>query len=203
MNIVTNIKRRDYKNAIQFAIKGMHFDWYLNRKFMLDAYGKYFWYMELNRVSHIYAAYSDDNKLIGVLLAEIYGEPKRHNSWTEQFYVRLVDMIQNIFYKDGSETYEKTCCEQKNHFFQRSKPDGEIIFLAANPDAKAKGVGTALLKALEEDAKGKTIFLFTDDVCTYQFYEHRGFERVEEKAIVMDLPKGKVPLTCFVYSKIL
>lgn len=63
MNIVTNIKRRDYKNAIQFAIKGMHFDWYLNRKFMLDAYGKYFWYMELNRVSHIYAAYSDDNKL--------------------------------------------------------------------------------------------------------------------------------------------
>ncbi len=50
-------------------------------------------------------------------------------------------------------------------------PDGEIIFLAADPDCKIKGVGTALLHALEE------------------------------KEIVLEMPKGKVPLRCFVYSK--
>lgn len=80
-------------------------------------------------------------------------------------------------------------------------PDGEIIFLAADPDCKVKGIGTALLNALEQKEKGKLLYLYTDDGCTYQFYEHRGFERVEEKEIVLEMPKGKVPLKCFVYSK--
>ncbi len=83
------------------------------------------------------------------------------------------------------------------------KPDGEILFLAADPECGVKGIGTALLKALEEKEKGKTMYLFTDDGCTYQFYEHRGFDRVEEKDIVMKMPKGDVPLKCFMYSKVL
>ena len=59
----------------------------------------------------------------------------------------------------------------------------------------------ALLSALEEKKKGKTLYLHTDDACTYQFYEHRGFKRVEEKEVILEMPKGKVPLKCFVYSK--
>ena len=80
-------------------------------------------------------------------------------------------------------------------------PDGEIIFLAADPDCGIKGIGTALLNALEKKEKGKTVYLYTDNACTYQFYEHRGFERVGEKEIVLEMPKGKVPLKCFIYSK--
>lgn len=87
------------------------------------------------------------------------------------------------------------------NYLQKNKPDGEIIFLAADPDCKVKGVGTALLNALEEREKGKTIYLHTDDACTYQFYEHRGFERKEETDIVLEMPKGNVPLKCFIYSK--
>ena len=30
---ITELKRKDYKKAIQFAIKGMHFDWYLDSNF--------------------------------------------------------------------------------------------------------------------------------------------------------------------------
>ncbi len=46
-----------------------------------------------------------------------------------------------------------------------------------------------------------TITQYTDDACTYQFYEHRGFQRVEEQDIVLEMPKGNVPLKCFIYSK--
>lgn len=58
-----------------------------------------------------------------------------------------------------------------------------------------------LLNALETKEKGKILYLYTDGACTYQFYEHRGFERVEEKEVVLEMPKGRVPLKCFVYSK--
>ena len=74
---ITELKRKDYKKAIQFAIKGMHFDWYLDSNFLLQAYGRYFWYLEMNRATQILAAYAD-GKFVGVLLAEIYGEEKKH-----------------------------------------------------------------------------------------------------------------------------
>lgn len=197
---IAPIRKSDYKKAIQFAITGMHFDWYMDSPFLLRAYGRYFWYLEMNRATRILAAYAN-HKLVGVLLAEIYGEPKAHRSWLEKLYVKLVDFIQRIFFKDGAGLYENTVKEQLQHYLQTYKPDGEIIFLAADTEAKIKGVGSVLLRALEEKLFGKIIYLHTDDACTYTFYEHRGFERVEEKDIVLEMPKGKVPLRCYLYSK--
>ena len=201
MNIkILDIKKQDYRKAIQFAIKGMHFDWYLDSKFLLQAYGRYFWYLEMNRATHIFAAYVD-SKFVGVLLAEIYGEKKIHRVWTERLYVKFVDLIQRLFFKGGAGLYDDTVKAQLAHYLQTNKPDGEIIFLAADPEAKIKGVGSALLNALEEKIQGKTLYLHTDDACAYQFYEHRGFQRVEQQDIVLEMPKGSVPLKCFIYSK--
>lgn len=55
----------------------MHFDWYMDNQFLLNAYGRYFWYLEINRATQIFAAYAD-NKSVGVLLAEIKGEEKKY-----------------------------------------------------------------------------------------------------------------------------
>lgn len=199
---IKDIQKKDYKKAIQFAIKGMHFNWYLNNKFLLNAYGRYFWYLEINRATQILAAYLDD-EFVGVLLAEIKGEERKQQSFLQKFYVKVVDVIQKLFFKGGAGLYEETTKEQLAHYLQSNTPDGEIIFLAANPDCKIKGIGTALLNALEEREKGKTLYLYTDDACTYQFYEHRGFEKAEEKEIVLEMPKREVPLKCFIYSKTL
>lgn len=89
------------------------------------------------------------------------------------------------------------------NYKKRAEVDGELIFLAANPDIKGKGTGTILLEELQRREPGKRIYLFTDNGCTYQFYEHRGFERVEEEHIVMKLNKGEVPLDCYLYSRVL
>lgn len=197
---IKDIRKKDYKKAIQFAIKGMHFDWYLDNQFMLNAYGRYFWYLEINRATQVLAAYIG-GEFVGVLLAEIKGEEKKHQSFLQKAYVKIIDVIQKIFSKGGAGLYEDTTKEQLAHYLKSETPDGEILFLAADPDCKIKGIGTALLHALEEIEKGKTLYLYTDNACTYQFYEHRGFERMEEKEIILEMPKGQVPLKCFVYSK--
>lgn len=155
----------------------MHFDWYLDSKFLLNAYGRYFWCLEINRATQIFGAYVGD-EFVGVLLAEFTGEAKKHGSFWQKLYVKFVDIIQRIFFKDGAGLYEDTTKEQLAKYLKNNTPDGEIIFLAADPDCKIKGVGTALLNALEEVEKGKTVYLHTDDACTYQFYEHRGFKRI-------------------------
>lgn len=197
---IRDIRKEDDRKAIQFAIKGMHFDWYLSNRFLRNAYGRYFWYLEINRATQIFAAYVD-NEFAGVLLAEIKGEKKRRQSFFQKIYVKFVDVVQKAFFRGGAGLYEDTVKEQLAHYLKIHAPDGEIIFLAADPNCRIKGVGTALLNALEAKEKGKTLYLHTDDACTYQFYEHRGFERVEEKEIELEMPKGKVPLKCFIYSK--
>lgn len=121
----------------------------------------------------------------------------------QKTYVKVVDIIQRILFKDSAGLYEDTTKKQLEQYLKSHSPDGEIIFLAADPDCKIKGIGTALLRKLEEREKGKLLYLYTDDACTYQFYEHSGFERAEENEIVLDVPKGKVPLKCFVYNKIM
>jgi len=196
---IHNIRKKDYAKAIQFAIKGMHFDWYLNNQFLINAYGRYFWYQEINRATQIFAAYAE-GEFLGVLLAEINGEKKKQQNLFQKLYVRLVDVIQQVLF-EGAYLYEETTKKQLEHYLETNSPDGELIFLAVDPDCKIKGIGTMLLNSLEEKEKGKTLYLHTDDSCTYQFYEHRGFERVEETKIVLEMPKGKIPLRCFVYRK--
>ncbi len=203
MNIeIGTLRKADEKKAIPFAIQGMHFDWYLDSRLLLSLYGRYFWYMELTRATQILAAYID-GELAGVLLAQVYGEDRQRPSFWRSLYVRLFDMLQKWFYKGGAGAYEKTNQEMFAAYRKNHTPDGEIIFLAANPACHRSGIGSALLAAFEHREPGKQIYLYTDDACAYPFYEHRGFERVCERKILLDLPNKQVPLRCFLYSKVI
>lgn len=199
---LTELKSKDYKKAIQFAIDGMHFSMYLNEGFMLNVYGTYFLYDELNKATQVIAAYEGDN-LVGLLLADIKGEPKKYETVWKTVYAGVVNFIQHRLFKEGVENYDQANKELFAEYLKNNSPDGQIVFLAADPLAKIKGIGTILLKELEKREKGKQVYLYTDDACTYQFYEHRGFDRAGEKDVVLELGEKQVPLKCMLYSKIL
>ena len=87
---IKEVCKQDYKKAQKFAIQGMHLDWYMDSKVILDLYAKYFWYMELNRATKVYGAYADDI-FVGVLLAEIKNEPKRYYSVSKAIYEEILN----------------------------------------------------------------------------------------------------------------
>ncbi len=197
---IKELRKKDYKKVIQYAIKGMHFNMYLDNEIELSIYGKYFWYLELTNATQVISAYIGD-VLAGVLLADMKDEEKVYKSFWKSLYVKIFEWIQKTFFKDSVGIYDNVNKEMLENYKKTNNPDGEIRFLAANPDIKVKGIGTKLLNEFEKREKGKEVYLFTDDQCTYQFYEHRKFERVEEKDIVLELNKKKVPLKCLLYSK--
>lgn len=197
---IKELRKKDYKKAIQYAIKGMHLNVYFCNKLELNLYGRYFLYSELTNATQVISAYMGD-ELAGVLLVEMRGEEKIYKSFWRELYVKIFEWIEKIFFKDGSAIYNETNKEMLYSYKSRNTPDGKITFLAVNPDIKAKGIGTLLLNELEKREKGKEIYVFTDDQCTYQFYEHRGFNKVGEKDIELDLKKRKLPLKCLMYSK--
>lgn len=195
-------QRKDYNIAISFAVMGMNFNRYMKNAFLLKIYGRYFFYMELSRASQIIAAYCGD-KLVGVLLADMNGESKYCSSFWEKAYVKLVNFVQGIFYNDSVNEYDKANSEMYKAFSKICKTDGEICFLAADQNAKINGIGTLLLREFEGREAGKRIYLYTDNNCTYQFYEHRGFERVGKKQICLSFSTdNEVTLSCYLYSKV-
>lgn len=197
---IKKLSKKDYNKVIQYAIKGMHFNMYLENKLELNLYGRYFWYLELTNATQVISAYIGD-ELAGVLVADMKDEEKVHKSFWKSLYVKVFEWIQKTFFKDSVGIYDKTNKEMLNNYKSQNNPEGEIRFLAANPNIKVKGIGTFLLNELEKREKGKEIYLFTDDQCTYQFYEHRGFDRIGDKDIVLDMNKKKIPLKCLLYRK--
>ena len=193
------IRKKDYKKAIRYAIEGMQFNRYLNNKILLNLYGRYFWYLELTNSTQIISAYIRD-ELVGVLLANINGE-RKYKSFYKSLYVKVFNFFQNILYKEGVGIYNETNREMFEKYKNNNNPNGEIKFFAVNPNIKGKGIGSKILEVFERKEKGKQIFLFTDEGCSYQFYEHRGFERVGEKDILLDLNDRKVNFKCFLYRK--
>ena len=193
------IRKKDYKKAIRYAIEGMQFNRYLNNKIFLNLYGRYFWYLELTNSTQIISAYIGD-ELVGVLLANINGA-RKYKSFYKSLYVKIFNFFQNILYKEGVGIYNETNREMFEKYKNNNKPNGEIKFFAVNPNIKGKGIGSKILEVFERKEKGKQIFLFTDEGCSYQFYEHRGFERVGEKDILLDLNDRKVNFKCFLYRK--
>jgi len=196
------LKKKDHKKVIQYAIKGMHFNMYMDNKILLNLYGRYFWYLEYTNATQIISAYMGD-ELAGVLIADIKDEKKKYKSFLKSLYVRFVEFIQKHFFKDSVGIYDEVNKEMLKNYRENNNPNGEIRFLAVNPEIKGKGIGSIILEEFEKREKGKQVYLFTDDQCTYQFYEHKGFDKVGEKDIVLDLNNKKVPLKCFLYSKII
>lgn len=193
------LNKKDYKKIIEYAIKGMHFNTYIDNKIILNLYGKYFWYLELLNATQVISCYYK-NELAGVLIADIYGEPKYHKSFSKSLYVKFIDIIQKIFFRGGVTPYDEANKKMLDKYKKENNPDGEIRFLAANQDLKIKGIGTMLLEELEKREKGKEVYLFTDDQCTWEFYEHRGFDKFGEENIELELSK-KIPLKCLLYRK--
>jgi len=201
MNIeIKELKRKDHKKAILFAVTGMHFNWYLDNQFLLNLFGRYFWFQEITRATQVLAAYEGE-RLAGVLLAEMNGEKKKHKSYWKSLYLKVFDAVLEFFYKGSAGRYEETMEEMLEEYLKENSPDGKIIFLAADPDSQNKGIGTELLSAFEQGEPGKKIYLQTNDACTYQFYEHRGFKRACEREVVLDLWNKQVRLKCFIYTK--
>ena len=197
---VRTLRYRDFNAARKFAIEGMHVKRYCHSEIEVFVYSWFFFCMEILKASTALGAYLDD-KLVGVLLVEERGKPKIFHSVFCYYCVSFVSWILSIFYKNSSGLYDEVNANFLKSFRKTYSDDGEIMYFAVDPTIIGKGIGSKLLQKFERQAKGKTIFLFTDDGCTYQFYEKRGFTRFSKQDIHMTIRNKKVVMSCFLYYK--
>jgi hypothetical protein len=131
------LERKDYNRAIEFAVKGMHFNQYIKNKIELYLYGRYFLYMEMQRATQMIAAYMGE-KLVGLVLADVRGEPKRYRSLWKGLYVKIMELIMKAIVKDPIFSYEDANRKMLHNYKKKADPDGEICFVVADPNLQGK-----------------------------------------------------------------
>lgn len=196
---IQKLRARDQKKAIAFAIEGMHFNKFTKNKVLLRLYGRYFWYLAYTDATDVLAAYEGET-LLGVLTVHMHSEKRPHRTALRLLFIKFAEWVQKLAFGKGAEPYSRANLQMYGEYFFRYRADGEIGFLAADPKLLKRGVGSFLLRALEERYPDKEFYLFTDESCSYLFYDRRGFERFSERDIVLHL-KEDIPLKCFLYRK--
>jgi len=197
---VTELLRKDRRSVIPWEIEGMRFDRYFKSKSAIRLYGRYFWCETCNSSTRIYGAYLN-GICVGVMAVAFAHEPCRYSTWFSRNFVRFFQWIAKNKYPEDVRKYDQTNEEMFQETFGEHPPDGTIILLAADPHSKVRGIGTALLNELIRTDSGKTICLNTDGDCTYQFYEHRGFDRVNSRSIMFKYEGMEIPLDCYLYVR--
>ena len=195
---IKELRESDYEKAIDFTLIGMHFDAFFEKGSELARdYAESFWYDELVKSNEIIAAYDENDEFAGVLLAEIYDKkPSEKPSIPESY---LQKQSSNPVFSEFDGEYDRANTEMLSNYRESNQVDGELCLFAVDPNRKGQGIGSILLAEFEKRVKGKNIFLYTDSNCTYQFYEKRGFERVDEREIQL----GDAPLSCYLYHKVM
>ncbi|MCD5767411.1 GNAT family N-acetyltransferase [Klebsiella pneumoniae] len=197
---IKEVQKKDYRRARQFAISGMHLSWYTSSRLHLLLYIQHYWNYELLHATHLMGAYSGD-KLYGVLIAKMNDQPAIYSSILRQIFVAILEcIISNLYGHSGAEL-DKLNMEmlQKNPHY--SQFDGEITFFAVAPETKGAGIGTLLLKELEDREKGKKIYLFTDTGSTFQFYQKRGFQEAGKKRVHLKIGPRTLEVTSYLFCK--
>jgi GNAT superfamily N-acetyltransferase len=197
---IQTIAKCDFGKIQKFALQGMNFNMYSDKAWELKLYTRYFWYLELNRATQVLAAY-EGNRMLGVLLADMNGEPKAVTSRWRAWYVKFAEWVMSIGYKGSSDEYDAANKAMLAEFKTASVPDGELNFFAVDPEMNGKGIGSQLLAELERREKGKLIYLFTNTGNSYYFYERKGFRRSGERHIDILMHGRKIPHDCYLYSK--
>lgn len=153
------IAKRDEKLAVRFATKGMRLDRYA-QGLALRLYARHFWHLERNKATQTIAAYRE-GRFVGVLLAWMDGEAAPKAPLASRAYVRAFGWVLKLVGDEGA--YDAANARMLAAFKEDHHPDGELCFLAADPDNPARGTGSALLAELERRERGKLVYLFADD----------------------------------------
>ncbi|MDY7992850.1 GNAT family N-acetyltransferase [Paenibacillus polymyxa] len=147
-----------------------------------------------------------DGEVIGVIFGSRVGEATSYRLLQEDYTSELLQLLnlndieRKVFVELTSMTNEANSklIKGKENEFQ-----GCLEFFAVSEEARGKKVGKKLFNELISylrDTKANKIYLYTDTMCNYGFYDHNGFVRLDEKPTVFNLPIGKLENTNFIYE---
>ena len=210
MNNLTyrELTKKDYESAKEMICEAFRFGEFIKDKKFLDSILNIYLHSYLLNSSFSKVAVKD-NKVIGFIL----GGAKKDKNSINKFHSILVTVsslfklrISNkenkkllkelIKIKDTYQNTYKEIIEGKENSFQ-----GSIELFIISKESRGLGVGKTLINYLSNYMKSmevESMYLYTDTICNYGFYDSQNFKLSNEKEVFFDLFKEKHNI--FLYS---
>ena len=195
---IKKIRHRDYKVAIEIIIKELHLDLFIKNKLLQKIYGRYYWYLYMNKATSAYGAFSK-TRFMGLLLIEMQNEFTIHDSLFENIYLKIFGFIKKLFLKN-LKLIEKTNIELLKDYLEYSNTDGQILFFGIINTNHYKKVREVLFNELKEDEYNKNIYLYADDYSLSNF-EEVNFKKIKEKKIKINTINNEITFNCYLCDK--
>lgn len=147
-----------------------------------------------------------DGEVIGVIFGSRDGETASCRLLQEDYTSELLKLLNlnneesKLFIELTSmtnEAYSKLIRGKENDF------QGCLEFFAVSEAARGKGIGKKILSefiSYLRDTKATKIYVYTDTMSNYGFYEHYGFIRLDEEVTVFNLLSGTLENTNYIYE---
>ncbi len=200
---IKNFNKKDLSKLAEFSLIGMNFDRYSSSKVQNRIYAEYVVRDEYSKATIALGAYDDDDNFCGAVFAGFNNEVLIDQGCLNRSYSKVVESIMNIGFDADSGVYDQVNGFMLKELKSKMDFDGELMLFAVDPDTKGQGTGTKLLDALSKRYTGKKIYVFTDTNCSYQFYEHRGFDRCAEAEVHEPGQSADQKMKYFIYNKTL
>lgn len=192
---------KDFPRAMQYCSEALQFKECI-RASLLDLYTKSFWYEETTDASLFLGAYAED-ELLGILIASFKDEEKPYHTWLNRIRKAVLGCF--FFIADStSRRYERANKRLLKRFREkrdRKSVDGRICLFVVSPQAQGKGVGSRLMDELRRKYKDAYVYLFTDNLCTFGYYDTHGFTREAATSFSYRLSGHTKRMDCFLYTK--
>ncbi len=201
-----SIQKKDYIAVSKVLSQAFGLQNYVLDSNLLKCFEMQYVYSCLSEATYTCVA-EMDNEIIGVIMGNAktdYNILSHLPKVLKTFYFSLKMRCYKKNDADGIGSYRKI--HKTYHTFSqkhKNEFDGVLTLFAVNENCRGLGVGKTLLNGLNDyfiEQNTKRIYLYTDDTCNYGFYEHQGFERLEETYIDV-VKKGKpIQMKVFLYG---
>ena len=140
-----------------------------------------------------------DGKVVGVVMGRVHGEPilpgrvrRRMRILADRAWLLTAGLPQwrTLRFFFNFERVYGQLCEDVRQAGTWSLSD-EVMLFAVHSVARGRGVGSRLyrdlMSHLREHGRAE-LFLYTDELCTYRFYERAGLVRAAERSLDLKVP---------------
>lgn len=191
---------QELDQLVQFSIIGMHFAVFFDNDDLTQLYGQYFVWSELQSATSILVA-RDNGQFLGAMFIRETGKQPQFKKLAQHLASDQFAKLLNADREDYLQQYDQANAALLKQYLSNYQPAAEILLLATNPTIQRRGLGSQLLTELSSLLPGQEVYLYTDDQCSYQFYDHRGFSLDGKKLISYEAGTATNHLNCFLYRK--
>lgn len=197
------IKKEDYNDIKELICEGFEFkDFIKDEKFLKEILNLYLNGCLIDSSNSVVAV--KDGRVIGIILTKAKLDKTKMTSYKNTISALKSFIKINLVKgenKKSLKTFSKIQKVYKEFIADRKDLyDGSINLFIVSKSARGLGIGKKLLEhSFKYMRKNncKNIYLYTDTICNYGFYDSQGFKRVKEKEIDID---DKNKLNVFLYD---